>query len=145
MDKLFKFLKKSLQYALIFSFGFFIYFTIEMLYKGSSDYSMGILGGLSLILVGGINDCVIGEKWPIWIQMILGGVIITLLELFVGVTLNVDYHIWDYRNMWCNYRGQICLPFSIIWMALSFVAIVIQDYLNYYFFDGTKPHYYFWF
>lgn len=137
--------KKIFQYALIFAFGFFVYFTIELLWDGSSTYAMGILGGLSLISIGALNDCAFTMKTPIWLQMIVGCIIITLLELGTGLVLNMDYHIWDYRDMPCNFMGQICLAFSGIWLILSLACILIQDYLNYVLFNADKPHYYWWF
>ena len=139
-----KVIKKALQYFILFCVGAVLYYLIEVLWRGYSFASMGILGGVSLILVGAINDSAFTMKMPIWLQMIIGGVIITVLELVCGLVMNQDYHIWDYRNVCCNFKGQICLPFYFVWCALSLVAIVLQDYLNYFFFEqGEKPHYYF--
>ena len=50
-------------------------------------------------------------------------------------------HIWDYSTMPLNIFGQICLPFSLAWMGLSGVAIILDDYIRYWFFNEEKPHY----
>lgn len=139
-------IKKILQYFILFCVGAVLYYSIECIWRGYSFGSMGILGGISLILVGSINDNVFTMKMPIWLQMIIGGIIITILELFFGLKFNVDYHIWDYRNISFNFKGQICLLFSFVWCLFSLIAIILQDYLNYFFFDKKeKPHYYLWF
>ena len=36
----------------------------------------------------------------------------------------------DYSNMPFNVLGQVCLPFSIIWFFLSYVAIRLDDWLR---------------
>ena len=141
-----KIIKKAMQYFILFCVGAVLYYLIEVVYRGYSFPSMAVLGGLSLIFVGAINDTTFTMKMPIWLQMIIGGVIITGLELVCGLTMNQDYHIWDYRGVCCNFKGQICLPFYFVWCGLSAVAIVLQDYMNYFFFDKKeKPHYYLWF
>lgn len=89
---------------------------------------MFVLGGISLILVGLLNE---RKKPPsIILQMIEGGIIITILELITGLLFNQNYHIWDYRNIPLNFKGQICLPFSVVWCLLSFVAIKLDDFLR---------------
>lgn len=139
-------LKKILEYFATFCLGFVIYYTLEMIYDGSSHYAMGVLGGVSLIAIGALNDCAFTMKTPIWLQVIIGAAIITLLELVTGLLLNQDYAIWDYRNMPLNFKGQICLPFSGIWCICSLICILLQDFLNYKLFENSeKPKYYFWF
>lgn len=135
-------IKKILQYFILFCVGAVLYYSIECIWRGYSFGSMGILGGISLILVGAINDNAFTMKMPIWLQMIIGGLIITTLELIFGLIFNSDYKIWDYRNLSFNFKGQICLLFYFIWCFLSLIAIVLQDYLNYFFFEKEKPHYY---
>lgn len=31
----------------------------------------------------------------------------------MGLLTNADYALWDYRTMWCNFMGQICLQNSL--------------------------------
>lgn len=50
--------------------------------------------------------------------------------------------MWDYSTVPLNYKGIICLPFSLIWILLSILAILIADAINYYFFDDKKVPYY---
>lgn len=76
-------------------------------------------------------------------QAFTGASIVTCVELIAGLILNVwlKLGIWDYSNMPLNLWGQICLPFFFAWVALSVIAIVIDDYLRYWLFNEEKPHY----
>ena len=40
-----------------------------------------------------------------------------------------------------NYKGQICLPFSILWIFVSIAAVVLDDWLRYWLFGEERPHY----
>ena len=49
--------------------------------------------------------------------------------------------VWDYSGMLLNYKGQICLPFSILWIFVSIAAVVLDDWLRYWLFGEERPHY----
>ena len=40
-----------------------------------------------------------------------------------------------------NIMGQICLPFTLIWIVLSAAIIVVDDWVRYKIFKEEKPHY----
>mgnify|MGYP006903197812 FL=1 len=40
-----------------------------------------------------------------------------------------------------NLCGQICLPYTILWILLSAVCIVTDDWLRYLLFGEEKPEY----
>lgn len=135
-------LKKFFKYLFLFLFGGAAYISIEMLYRGYSHWLMFIIGGLAFLMVGMLNEAF---KWetPIEIQSIIGGCIITGIEFITGLIANIQFNmgIWDYSNLPLNVMGQICLPFTFIWILLSAVIIVIDDWLRYKLFDEEKPHY----
>ena len=135
-------LKKFFKYLFLFLFGGAAYISIEILYRGYSHWLMFIIGGLAFLMVGMLNEVF---KWetPIEIQSIIGGVIITGIEFITGLIANIQFNmgIWDYSNLPLNVMGQICLPFTFIWILLSAVIIVIDDWLRYKLFDEEKPHY----
>lgn len=134
-------IKILLKYSLLFTYGGFIYMTIEMLYRGFTNYYMGICGGLSFVFIGCINNF-ISWNLSILLQSFIGGfLIITPLEYLFGIAINKDYSVWSYKDMPFNYNGQICLTFTLLWCLLSVVAIIIDDYLRYYIFDEEKPKY----
>ena len=117
-------LKKILNYFILFLVGGLAYILIEIAYRGRSHPLMFVLSGLSLIFVGLLDE---HKKPPIIVQMVMGGIIITILELITGLLFNQDYQIWDYRNIPLNFKGQICLPFSLMWCVLSYVAIKLDN------------------
>lgn len=131
----------------LFATGGSIYFLIELAYKtlisgGMIHWSMFLLGGLCFLLIGEINE-VIPWDMSIITQGIIGSAIITSLEFIFGIVLNVilKLGIWNYSALPFNILGQICLPFSIIWFGLALVAIFLDDYLRWKWFDEEKPHY----
>ena len=104
---------------------------------------MGICGGLAIVILGKINDT-ISRDIDITIQGLLGSLLITLMELFIGLAW--DYlpipHMWDYSNLPLNYHGIICVPFMVIWFFLSWVATLLADCINYYVFEEMPVPYY---
>lgn len=126
----------------LFCIGGLIYATIEILYRGYTHWTMAVLGGLMFLLLGGLNNWLPWEL-PIWMQCILGTLIVTAGELVAGIILNIwlGLGIWDYSNLPGNVLGQICPQFALAWLALSLVGIVLDDYLRYWLFREEKPHY----
>lgn len=112
--------------AISFSFGFFGYLAIELLYKSfishsPTHWSMGLVAGLSFLFLLTIDQ----KKMPLLAKAFLGGVFITLLEFLAGMILNLHFRlaVWDYSDSFWNIKGQICPAFSLVWFALSFVII----------------------
>ncbi len=40
-----------------------------------------------------------------------------------------------------NVLGQSCLPFTLLWVLLSIVAVVFDDWLRHWLFGEEQPHY----
>lgn len=125
------FLGELLEAGVIFLSGGFIYGGIEVLYRGNTHPSMFLLGGLSLLWVGGLNRFY-NKKPPILLQMLIGGGIITLGEFLCGLVVNLrlNLKVWDYSNLPFNIMGQVCLLFTLAWVALSYPAIIVEDFLR---------------
>lgn len=126
----------------LFIVGGILYYLIEIIWRGRSHFSMFFVGGLCFVLIGKINEYISWET-PVYIQSILGSIIITTIEFISGCILNIwlGLGVWDYSNIPFNLFGQICLPFSILWIFVSFIAIFIDDYIRYLFFGEEKPRY----
>lgn len=135
-------LKQILKLCILALIGGITYVLIELAWRGYSHISMFILGAFCFVLLGGINEFLPWELGFVW-QMLIGAGIVTILELIVGIVVNVwvGLEVWDYSNLPFNFMGQICLPFSFAWTLLSGVAIVVDDYLRYWLFGEEKPHY----
>lgn len=140
------FMKKTtgniLKYLILFSLGGIFYLLIEMLWRGYSHWTMFILGGACFVLIGVINEFFTYEI-PLFIQMLIGTFIITLLEFVTGCIVNLHFHlnVWNYYDMPYNIMGQVCLPYMLCWFILSPFCIILDDYLRYIFFGEEKPHY----
>lgn len=134
--------KLLLKYLFLFLFGGTIYCLIELLFRGHTHPSMYILGGICFIICGLYNE-VLSWETPLVLQMFLGATSITILEFITGVIVNIilKLNVWDYSNMPFNILGQICLPFWFAWFFLSTIAIIVDDYIRYYFFGEEKPRY----
>ena len=133
---------KIKKYEFLFFVGATIYVIIEKLYRGYSHWTMFLLGGICFIVLGLINE-VIPWDMPLLLKMFIGGVIITVLELITGCIVNLwlGWNVWDYSELPFNLLGQISLFSSIIWVGLSLVGIVLDDFIRWKFFSENKPHY----
>lgn len=69
---------------------------------------------------------------PFYLKCIIGMLIITGIELIFGIVFNLilKEQVWDYSNQRLNFLGQICLPFSMLWLLLSGVAFKVIDYIR---------------
>lgn len=139
IKKIFKLITK---YAVLFVMGGLVYMSLEILWRGYTHWTMGVLGGICFICLGLINE-ILSWETPLALQMLIGGTIITILEFITGCIVNLwlGWNVWDYSNLPLNLLGQICLPFSILWYFISAIGIVIDDYIRYIYFDEECPRY----
>lgn len=136
--------KKSCKYLILFLIGGLAYCGIEIIWRGYTHWTMGVLGGVCFIDIGLINNSrFFYYLMPFREQMVLGGLIVTIMEFIAGCVLNLwlGLGIWDYSQMPFNLCGQICLPYTILWILLSAVCIVADDWLRYLMKMNGKPEY----
>ena len=128
--------------AALFVMGGVLYMGVELLWRGHTHWTMGIVGGLCFVLIGGLNNYLPWEM-PLWQQAGLGSILVTSVELAAGVLLNLylGLGIWDYSKMPCNLLGQICLPYSVLWFLLSVPCIFADDWLRWKWFGEERPKY----
>lgn len=135
----------------LFFVGFTAYLAIEVCFKsamshgglGCSHPLCGIMGGLSFLIFDQFNN-ELSWHLDLLLQGMLGACVVTLLELTVGLWDKYFLHIgmWDYSGIPFNYQGVICLPFSLIWIGVAMIAILVADAINYYILDEEPcPHY----
>lgn len=135
-------MRKLVKFLILLSSGGLIYVLIEFLYRGRSHWSMFLVGGICFVLIGGLNNW-FPWNWSILRQMGISAAIVTAVEFVSGILLNMvlNLDVWDYSNMPFNIYGQICLPFTVIWFFLSFLAIVADDFLRWLWFGERFPEY----
>lgn len=126
----------------LFAFGGAVYYCIELLFRGFSHPTMFVLGGICFVLCGVLSHAA-PENTGLLGKMFLCAIMITTLELLFGYIFNIKLgmHIWNYDSHTVNFKGQICLVFSVLWYALSGIAIIAGDYMRYYLYGGVKPCY----
>ena len=112
--------------AMMFTLGGSAYVAIEMLWRGRSHISMFAAGGVCFLILGAMGRKI---RNP-WKRSLLGAAAITAVELAAGLLVNRDHHVWDYRGVPWNFKGQICLPFSLLWIPVSMLAILLYNLMD---------------
>ena len=93
------------------------YVLLELLWRGWSHISMFLAGGTCFLLLGGLENA--KPRLPLPLRALAGAGVITMVELLFGLLFNRGYGVWDYRSMPGNFYGQICLPFTALWIPIS--------------------------
>ena len=123
-------MKKLLVHIPIAVIGGLTYMGIEILWRGHTHWTMGVLGGVCFALIGLLDEW--QDHPPMLLQMVQGAAIVTALELLVGLIVNrwLGWAVWDYSNMTGNVMGQICPQFSCAWFFLSFAAVKVENLMH---------------
>ena len=134
--------KQILKYLLLAFIGGGVYMLAEILWYGHTHITMWVLGALCYTIVGYINDEIPWDLEMFW-QILIGASVITVLEFFVNVIVNIAFGlgVWSYNELPLNFVGRISLLYSLAWILLAGVGIVLDDYLRYWLFGEEKPHY----
>ena len=135
--------KKNLaEYLFLFWVGGSVYIEIELLYRGYTHWSMFVLAGTVFVTVGWMNECIFDWHTQFSWQVLIATLWATGLEYTCGVILrHFGLQVWDYSNVPLNVDGLICVPFMFVWAVLMVVAIVVDDIIKFFFFEGSQPHY----
>ena len=95
------------------------YYAAELLWRGHSHWSMSVCGAVCFLFIYRLN-----QTYPharLWLRALQSALFITAVELAAGCLLNrwLGLGIWDYSGLPCQFLGQICLPYSALWFAIS--------------------------
>ena len=88
----------------------------------------GVFYGVYLPLYG-IGTCICYFVYNLMIDIMLKTILIVILLTFIELICGIIFikyfkiPLWDYQKNKYNYRGLICLKFSIYWGFLGFVCI----------------------
>ena len=109
--------------GILFIFGAIGYPILELLWRGRTHWSMALAGGISMVLLLLISRLPLSRP----ILWLCGALAITTVEFAIGCIVNRWLHleVWDYSDLPLNLLGQISLPFSLIWFALSIPGIAL--------------------
>ncbi len=119
-------MKEFFVYLYIALLGGFGYCSIEIIYRGRTHYSMFFAGAVVLASFYYISK---NTQLGFVQKCIAGALIITMIELVLGVWFNLilKENVWNYSNVPLNFMGQICVPFSLIWLVLSGVVFKVME------------------
>jgi hypothetical protein len=123
-------LKYLTELPLLFLTGGVGYYVIELLWRGRSHWSMALCGALAFLFIYRLN-----EAYPhahLLFCALQSALFITGLELAAGCVLNLwlGFGIWDYSGMPYQILGQICLPYSLLWVALCIPVCILCRWMR---------------
>lgn len=98
------------------------YPVLELLTRGRTHPSMALAGGLSAAAfhrISRLHASLAGKS-------LLGGAAVTLIEAICGFLWNRRHRIWDYRRMPLNWRGHVCLPYTLLWTGMVAAWMLID-------------------
>lgn len=130
------------KHLILMMIGGALYVLLELLWRGYSHWTMFFLGGTCFVVLGLLNEVVPWEV-PLWRQALLGTVIVTAAEFMTGCVVNLwfGWQVWNYSHMPGNILGQICLLYTLLWIPVSVMGIILDDWLRYLLFGEERPHY----
>ena len=96
---------------------------LELAYRKRTHYSMAIAGGLAACMIRRVG----ATNYNPATQAALCGLGITGIEWLCGMIWNRHHQVWDYRHVPLNYRGQICLPYTLLWCGLSACVLPLLE------------------
>lgn len=134
--------KQTLKYLFLFHFGGGTYTTIELLFRNRTYIQMYILGGILFLICSLLNEK-FTWKMSLVKQVAIGTSITTMLEFITGMIFNIwlGMNMWDYSKLPFNLFGQVSLLFILLWIPLVLIAILLDDYIRWFFFKKEKPYY----
>jgi hypothetical protein len=109
-----------LKNIITFCVGGLMYGGLELLCRRYTHVSMLIAGGICFLFLTWLSMV----QLPFIMKCIIGGLIITAVEFIAGAIVNLwlGINVWDYSHELWNFKGQICLKFSLLWCGLSGVV-----------------------
>lgn len=117
---------KKREVCFVFALGAALYSMVEVLYRGSTHWTMALTGGLCMTLIHGMNKMLCKMKF--FTRCVCSCFLITTIEYLVGVVVNIKcrMNIWDYSSNKFQFRGQVCLLYSFFWFLLSIPALLLS-------------------
>ena len=133
-------MRQAAKYAFLAWFGGSTYVTLEVFWRARSHWTMFVLAAALFVLIGLLNEV---WSWNLLTQAVAGALIATAAEFVTGCVVNLwlGWGVWDYSNTPGNIMGQICPQFTLLWVGIAAVAVVLDDVIRWRFFGEERPHY----
>jgi uncharacterized membrane protein len=119
-----------LEGLVTFAIGAIGYGALELFWRGHTHWTMLLAGGICLSGLRLLSRTAL----PFFLQCLLGSCLITAVEFSVGLVCNCMLHwnIWNYSSQWCNFLGQVCPLYSLLWFFLCIPIFGIFRRINSY-------------
>lgn len=126
--------------AILFLIGGGVYALMETFWRGYTHWTMFLLGGACFVIMGLLNEYKISWHWCLLRQSVVSACVITVFEFITGYIVNIrlGWQVWDYSDLPFNLYGQICLYYFLLWILLSAVGIVFDDWIRYIVYVNVK-------
>lgn len=133
-------MKKISEGFFLWGLGGSLYYTLEILLRGFSHWTMFLLGGFCLLFFA------MQGKWihwhdPLWIQVLRCTLFVTAGEFITGMIVNkwLHWNVWDYSDQPFQLFGQICIPFTILFSGLCLGGILLSGYILHWLYKEEYP------
>ena len=113
--------------VLLFIAGGAGYVGLELLWRRRSHSSMFFLGGACFLALGRLRSAHLPSGIP---RCVVGSGIITAMEFAAGRLVNRQHQVWNYCDLPYNFLGQICLPFSLLWIPIASLGMRLHGRLS---------------
>ncbi len=122
------------EYLTVFWLGAIGYTFIEILWRGKTHWTMGLLGGICVLFIYFQEG---KSTFGIFGKAFVSTCFITVSELAAGLLLNktLSLDIWDYSDIPLNFLGQISLLYSVFWFLLCIPAHLLCRIIKHRVFD----------
>ena len=120
-------MRRFFETTQLFLLGGGVYGFLEILWRGYTHWTMVLLGGGLFLMLGRLG-ALLPQRLGLLRRGLIGGAVITGAEFLAGWALNLQLglHVWDYSRMPLQLFGQICLPYSLLWVVLAVLAQVFD-------------------
>ncbi|MBE5802908.1 MAG: hypothetical protein E7316_00170 [Clostridiales bacterium] len=95
---------------------------LELAWRGHTHPSMALAGGLSASMIHQVGR----TDLPFLNKVLLCGAGVTAVEGLCGFIWNRRHQVWDYRRIPLNWRGQVCLPYTVAWCGISAIYLFAE-------------------
>lgn len=126
-----------IEYFLVCIFGSYGYGGLELLWRGRTHWSMLMTGGICFLCIYLIAN---KTKLSHPRKCILCAASITTIEYLAGIFVNIKmgWEVWDYSSLPFHLNGQICLPYTAIWLLLSIPCLWLSGKFSKLFTDTNQ-------
>lgn len=135
-------MKKISEYLFLWGIGGWIYYSLEIIFRGFSHWSMFLLGGICMMFFTYQGELVHWQD-DFLRQVLRCSIFVTAMEFITGIIVNKWFalHVWDYSCMPFQLFGQICLPFMILFACLCAVGIYLSANILHLLYGEDKPQF----